>query len=115
MRSSHPRRASTWSTTWFSAFWRQRIFKASTATSAAFVARALLADQAAAFEGPRPRKPQSRFPRHYYYTRTTGVNIRNTGADPKGAGATAVAPVSGALAATAGVAPLGAGATAAVA
>ena len=35
-------------------------------------------------------------------TRTTDVNIRNTGAVTKGAGATAAAPTSGALAATAG-------------
>ena len=41
--------------------------------------------------------------------------MRNTGADPKGAGATAAAPMSGALAATAGVAPSGVGATAAAA
>ena len=72
MRSSHPRRASTWSTTWFSTFWRQRISTAATATSAAFVDRALRADQAAAFEGPRSRKPHSRFPRHCYYNPNHG-------------------------------------------
>ena len=53
MRNSQPRRASTCSTTWFSTLRRQRISTASTATSAAFVGRALRADQAAAFEGPR--------------------------------------------------------------
>jgi len=72
MRSSHPCRASTWSTTWFSTFWRQRISTAATATSAAFVDRVLRADQAAAFEGPRSRKPHSRFPRHYYYNPNHG-------------------------------------------
>ena len=72
MRSSHPRRASTWSTTWFSTFWPQWISTAATATSAAFVDRVLRADQAAAFEGPRSRKPHSRFPRHYYYNPNHG-------------------------------------------
>ena len=72
MRSSHPSRASTWSTTWFSTFWRQRISTAATATSAALLDRILRADQAAAFEGPRSRKPHSRFPRHYYYNPNHG-------------------------------------------
>ena len=48
-------------------------------------------------------------------TRKTGANMRNTGADPKGAGAKAVAPMGSALAATAGVGSSGVGATAAVA
>ena len=117
MRSSHPRRAATWSTTRFSTFWRQRISTAATATSAAFVDRAIRADQAAAFEGPRG--PASPIPASHgnttTTTRTTSVNTRNTGADPKGAGATAVAPMSCVLAATAGVAPSGVGATAAAA
>ena len=47
--------------------------------------------------------------------RTTGVHMRNTGAGPEGAGATAVAPMGGALVATAEVAPSGVGATAAAA
>ena len=72
MRSSHPRRASSWFATWFSTFWRQRIFTAATATGAAFVGRALRVDQAAAFEGPRSRKPHSCFLRHYYYNPNRG-------------------------------------------
>ena len=64
----------------------------------------------AAFEVPRSRKPHSRFPRHYYYSPNHGFNTRNTGAVRKGAGATAVAPMGGALVAlvaTAGVYPSG--------
>ena len=72
MRTSHPRRASTWSTTWFSTFRRQRISTAATATSAAFVDRALRAEQAATFEGPRSRKLHSSSPRHYYYNPNHG-------------------------------------------
>ena len=72
MRSSHPSRASTWSTTWFSTFWRQRISTAATATSASFLDKILRADQAAALEGSRSRKPHSRFPRHYYYNPNHG-------------------------------------------
>ena len=47
MRSSHPSLDSTWSTTWFSTFWRQRISSAITATNAAYVDRILRADVAA--------------------------------------------------------------------
>ena len=72
MRGSHPCRTSTWSTTWFSTFWRQKIPTAATATGAAFVDRALRADQAAAFEGPRSRKHHSRFPRHCNYNPNHG-------------------------------------------
>ena len=72
MRSSHPRRVSTWSTTRFSSFWWQQISTAATATSASFVDRVLRADQAAAFESPRSRKPHSCFPRHYYYNPSPG-------------------------------------------
>ena len=72
MRSSHPSRASTWSTTWFSTFWRQRISTAATATSAAFLDRILRADQVAALGGPKSRKPHSRFPRHYNYNPNHG-------------------------------------------
>ena len=67
MRNSHPFRASTWSTTWFSTFWRQQISTAATATSAAILDRVLRADKAAAFEGPESCNPHSRFPRHNYY------------------------------------------------
>ena len=70
--SRHPSRASTWSTTWFSTFWRQRISTAATATSASFLDKILRADQAAALEGSRSRKPNSRFPRHYYYNPNHG-------------------------------------------
>ena len=72
MRSSHPSRASTWSTTWFSTFWRQRISTAATATSAALLDRILRADQVAALGGPKSRKPHSRFPRHYNYNPNHG-------------------------------------------
>jgi hypothetical protein len=37
MRHSHQDTDSTWNTTWFSTFWRQRISSAATATNAAFV------------------------------------------------------------------------------
>ena len=47
MRSSHPYLDSTWSTTWFSTFWRQRISSAITATNASYVDRILRADVAA--------------------------------------------------------------------
>ena len=47
MKSSHPSLDSTWSTTWFSTFWRQRISTAITATNAAYVDRILRADVAA--------------------------------------------------------------------
>ena len=72
MRSSHPRRASTWPTTWFSIFWQQRTSTAAMATSAPFAGRDLRADQAAAFESPRSQKPHFRFPRHYYYNQNHG-------------------------------------------
>ena len=72
MRSSHLSRASTWSTTWFSTFWRQRISTAATSTSAALLDRTLRADQAPVLEGPRSRKPHSRFPRHYNYNPNHG-------------------------------------------
>ena len=62
-----------------------------------------------------PASPTPAFHGTTTTTRTTGVYIRNTGADPKDTGATAVAPMSGALAVTAGVAPSGVGATAAAA
>ena len=44
MRSSQPWWASTLPTTWFSAFWRQRISTAAAATRAAFDSRVLRAD-----------------------------------------------------------------------
>ena len=75
MRSSHPRRASTWPTTWFSTFWRQPVSMAATATSAAFDSRALRAHRAA-FESPMSRNPHSRFPRHYYYNLNHGRKNR---------------------------------------
>ena len=62
-----------------------------------------------------PASPLSGFHGTTTKTRATGVNIRNTGANPKGAGATAVETMSGALAETAGVAPSGIGARAAAA
>ena len=70
MRSSHPRRASTWYSSWFSDFWR--ISMAATAKSAAFLDRALRTDQVAAFEGPRSRKPHFRFLRHCFYNLNHG-------------------------------------------
>ena len=72
MRSSHPLRTSTWSTTWFSTFRRQRISTAATATNAAFLDKILRADQAAASGGPRSRKPHARFSRHCSYNPNHG-------------------------------------------
>ena len=92
MRSSHPRRASTWSTTWFSTFWRQRISTAVAATSAAIADRALRAAQASAFEGPRPRKPHSRFLRHYYYNPNHGRQHTRYRGRPKGSGSDSGCP-----------------------
>ena len=51
MRHSHAEPASTWSTTWFSAYLRQRIAAAITATNAVFIGRILNADAAAACGG----------------------------------------------------------------
>jgi len=47
MRHSHQDAESTWNTTWFSTFWRQRISSAVTATNAAFVNRILQRDAVA--------------------------------------------------------------------
>ena len=86
MRSSHPHRASTWSTTWFSTFWRQRISTAATATSAAFVAKILRADESSAAEGPRARASHSWTPRHYFYDPNRGRQTTKYSRDSGGGG-----------------------------
>ena len=106
MRSSYPRRASTWST-------GSPLFDGS--GSPLLLRRRALPSSTGPFELTRlllsrARGPASPIPASFgtpTTTRTTGVNMRNTGANSKGAGATAVAPMNGALAATAEVALFG--------
>ena len=116
MRSSHPRRASTWPTNWFSTSWRRRIStalrrRALPSSTGPFDLIRLLLSRARGPASPIPASPDTTTTT----TRTTGVNIRNLRVDPKDAGATTAVPMSGALAATAGVAPSGVGARAAAA
>ena len=66
MRHSHAVMASTWSTTWFSTYWQQRIAAAVTATNAVFIGRILNADAAAACGGFKANKPP-RFPRYCFF------------------------------------------------
>ena len=58
--------ASKWSTTWFSAYWWQRIAATVTATNASFIGRVLNADAAMACGGPKANRP-SRFPKYHFY------------------------------------------------
>ena len=69
-------------------------------TNAASVGRGLRAGQLLLSRARGPASPIHASHGTTTATRTTGVNKRNTGADSKGAVATAVAPVSGTLAAT---------------
>jgi len=66
MRHSHQDTDSTWNTTWFSTFWRQRISSTVTATNAAFVNRILQRDSAFQQDGPSIAKA-SPYPRFFYY------------------------------------------------
>jgi hypothetical protein len=66
MRHSHQDVESTWNTTWFSAFWRQRISSTVTATNATFVNRILQRDAVAQQGGPCTAKA-SPCPRFYNY------------------------------------------------
>jgi len=66
MRHSHQDTDSTWNTTWFSTFWRQRISSTVTATNAAFVNRILQRDSVFQQDGPSIAKA-SPCPRFYYY------------------------------------------------
>jgi len=66
MRHSHQDTDSTWNTTWFSTFWRQRISSTVTATNAAFVNRILQRDSVFQQDGPSIAKA-SRYPRFYNY------------------------------------------------
>jgi len=52
MRRSHQDTDSTWNTTWFSVFWRQRNSSTVTATNAAFVNRILQRDSVFQQDGP---------------------------------------------------------------
>jgi hypothetical protein len=71
MRSCHRSTSSTWTTTWFSTFWRQRLSTSATATSASFVGRILHEDSVAAQGGPRSTRP-SYFPKFYNYNPVRG-------------------------------------------
>ena len=66
MRHSHQDTDSTWNTTWFSTFWRQRISSTVTATNAAFVNRILQRDSVFQQDGPSIAKA-SPYPRFYNY------------------------------------------------
>jgi len=66
MRHSHQDTDSTWNTTWFSTFWRQRISSTVTATNAAFVNRILQRDYVFQQDGPSIAKA-SPYPRFHYY------------------------------------------------
>jgi len=66
MRHSHQDTDSTWNTTWFSTFWRQRISSTFTATNAAFVNRILQRDYVFQKDGPSIAKAPP-CPRFYYY------------------------------------------------
>ena len=66
MRHSHQDTDSTWNTTWFSAFWRQRISSTVTATNAAFVNRILQRDSVFQQDGPSIAKAPP-YPRFYNY------------------------------------------------
>ena len=52
MRHSHHGFDSTWTTTWFSTFFHQRLGVVVTVTDTAFIGRILKADSAAAADGP---------------------------------------------------------------
>jgi len=66
MRHSHQDVESTWNTTWFSTFWRQRISSTVTATNATFVNRILQRDAVSQQGGPCTAKA-SPCPRFYNY------------------------------------------------
>jgi hypothetical protein len=66
MRHSHQDADSTWNTTWFSTFWRQRISSTVTATNAAFVNRILQRDTVVQHDGPSIAKVPP-YPRFYNY------------------------------------------------
>jgi len=76
MRHSHQDTDSTWNTTWFSAFWRQRISSTVTATNAALIIRIsdmvlqyqsiLQRDSVFQQDGPSIAKAPP-YPRFYYY------------------------------------------------
>jgi hypothetical protein len=66
MRHSHQDADSTWNTTWFSAFWRQRISSTVTATNAAFVNRIPQRGTVVQHDGPSIAKVPP-YPRFYNY------------------------------------------------
>ena len=66
MRHSHQDTDSTWKTTWFSEYWRQRFSSTVKATNAAFVIRILQRVSVFKQDGPSIAKAQP-YPRFYNY------------------------------------------------
>jgi hypothetical protein len=92
MRSCFDSSESTWSTTWFSTYWLQRISSATTATNAFFVDRIIRADVAATHQQGRSAYDR-RYPQFYHYDpnqRRRGIyysrNFHGANASHKAAG-----------------------------